>query len=108
MKLIHQLQDGITVYDHDGGLGVKLCESAGNEYVRLILQPGAVIPAHVLPIAVTFYVLRGKGRCTLDEVTYEATADDLIECPVGANRSWENYGTELLELLVIKRTHTDG
>jgi quercetin dioxygenase-like cupin family protein len=99
----YRLQDGVTVYDSGGCRGVKLYETAGNEYVHLTLDPGAEIPVHSLPLAVSFYVLNGSGTCQVSGNDLAAVSGEMLECPPDAPRGWRNDSSVPLELLVIKR-----
>lgn len=102
--MTYRLKDGETVYDADGCRGVKLYEAAGNEYVHLRFEPGAEIPAHSLPLAVSFYVLKGTGTCQVSGSDIPAVAGEMLECPPDAPRSWKNDSDTPLEILVIKRS----
>jgi len=101
--MIYNIENGETVYDQDGGKGIRLCEAGGNEYVHLTIQPGSGIPEHSLPLAVSFYVLKGSGSCTVSGKPISATEGDMLECPPGKPRGWENTSSAPLEVLVIKR-----
>ncbi len=102
--MIYRLKDGETVYDEGGCRGVKLYEAAGNEYVHLQFEPGAEIPAHSLPLAVSFYVLKGHGTCHVSGTEIPAVAGEMLECPPDAPRGWRNDSDAPLEVLVIKRS----
>ncbi len=104
--MIHRLKDGETVYDAGGCRGVKLYEAAGNEYVHLQFEPGAEIPAHSLPQAVSFYVLKGTGTCQVSGSDIPAATGDMLECPPGVPRGWRNDSDAPLEVLVIKRAQS--
>jgi len=101
--MIHNIETGETVYDQDGGKGIRLFEAGGNEYVHLTIQPGSGIPEHSLPLAVSFYILKGSGTCTVSGKSVSATEGDMLECPPNELRGWENTSDEPLEVLVIKR-----
>lgn len=101
--MVYRLKDGETVYDAGGCQGVKLYEAAGNEYVHLRFEPGAEIPAHSLPLAVSFYVLKGTGTCRVSDTDIPAKAGEMLECPPGEPRSWKNNSNAPLEILAIKR-----
>lgn len=101
--MIHRIQNGETVYDSGGCKGVRLYEAAGNEYVQLTIVPGAEIPEHRLPLAVSFYVLSGSGTCSVSGADTPAVAGEMLECPPSALRGWRNDSDAPLELLVIKR-----
>ena len=101
--MIYRLKDGETVYDASGIRGVKLYETAGNEYVHLRFEPGAEIPQHSLPLAVSFYVLKGTGTCHVSGTDIPAVAGEMLECPPDAPRGWRNDSAAPLEVLAIKR-----
>jgi quercetin dioxygenase-like cupin family protein len=101
--VIHNIETGETVYEQDGCKGTRLYEAGGNEYVHLSIKPGGGIPEHSLPLAVSFYVLKGSGICTVSDTSVSATAGDMLECPPGEPRGWNNASDEPLEVLVIKR-----
>ena len=101
--MIHNIETGETVYEQDGSKGVRLYEAGGNEYVHLTILPGSGIPEHSLPLAVSFYVLKGTGICTVSGKPVSATEGDMLECPPGEPRGWGNTSAGPLELLVIKR-----
>ena len=102
--MIYRLKDGETVYDAGGCRGVKLYEADGNEYVHLRFEPSAEIPSHSLPMAVSFYVLKGTGTCHVSGVEIPAVAGEMLECPPDAPRGWRNDSDAPLEVLVIKRS----
>lgn len=101
--MTYRLQDGEKVYDSGGCKGVKLYEAAGNEYVHLTFEPGAETPAHSLPLAVSFYVLNGRGICKVSGCEISAVAGEMLECPPDVPRGWRNDSDGPLEVLVIKR-----
>ena len=101
--MIHNIDTGETVYEQDGCKGTRLYEAGGNEYVHLSLGPGGEIPEHGLPLAVSFYVLKGDGICTVSDTPFSASEGDMLECPPDAPRGWRNDSAEPLEVLVIKR-----
>ena len=101
--MIHNIEKGETVYDQDGCQGVRLYEAGDNEYVHLSIKPGSEIPEHSLPLAVSFYVLKGSGICTVSGNSFSAAEGDMLECPPGEPRGWRNASAESLEVLVIKR-----
>ncbi len=101
--MIHNIETGETVYEQDGCRGIRLYESDGNEYVHLSLDPGGEIPEHSLPLAVSFYVLKGSGICTVSGNPFSASEGDMLECPPNELRGWKNASDVPFEVLVIKR-----
>jgi quercetin dioxygenase-like cupin family protein len=102
--MIYSRETGETVYEANGATGVRLYEAAGNEYVHITIEPGGGIPEHALPLAVSFCVLKGSGTCTISGQPLALSSGQMAECPPEELRSWENAGSEDLELLVIKRS----
>jgi quercetin dioxygenase-like cupin family protein len=102
--MIHNVRTGETVYEQDGCRGVRLYEAGGNEYVHMSIRPGGEIPEHSLPLAVSFYVLKGSGTCMVSGNPLFATEGDMLECPPGEPRGWENTSDKPLEVMVIKRS----
>ncbi|VGO15633.1 hypothetical protein PDESU_04218 [Pontiella desulfatans] len=100
---IYNVENGETVFDQDGCVGTRLYEAAGCEYVHLAIAPGGGIPEHALPLAVSFYVLEGRGRCTVSGAECEVSAGEMVECPPNEPRGWRNESAETLQVLVIKR-----
>ena len=100
--MIYSVDTGEIVFNRGGVVGTKLVENAGNEYVHLMIEPGGSIPDHALPIAVDFFVAGGTGTASVDGVTLEVAAGQMISCPPNSSRGWKNGGTEKLEVLVIK------
>ena len=101
--MIHTVEAGETVYDQDGCKGIRICEAGGNEYVQLPIAPGGGIPENRLPLAVSFYILKGSGICMVSGTPYSTSEGDMLECPPGEPRGWTNESGQPLEVLVITR-----
>ncbi|WP_430816216.1 cupin domain-containing protein [Carboxylicivirga sp. RSCT41] len=82
--------------------GYKLATSNNNELVELSLAPNGEVPAHALPIHVTFYLVSGQGTLTVNGNTFTAYKGDVLTVEANQERSWINTGTTDLKLLVIK------
>lgn len=82
--------------------GYKLAEANQSELVHLTIHPEGLIPAHALPIHVTFFVIIGKGQLAIDNKTVLVEAGDVIEVFPNKQREWKNSGKNDLVLLVIK------
>lgn len=48
---------------------------------QLILPPNGSIPAHQVPVEVSFFVLQGEGNITIGEQTYQVCAHSIVLCP---------------------------
>ena len=82
--------------------GYRLAACNNNELVELNLSPNGEVPAHALPIHVTFYVISGQGTITINDQTFMANTGDVLSVEANQQRSWLNTGTTDLKLLVIK------
>lgn len=82
--------------------GYSLATTGNKELVELHLSPNGEVPAHALPINVTFYVITGQGRLTVDDKIFNATKGDVLSVNAMQQRSWLNNGVTELLLLVIK------
>ncbi len=101
--MVYRVQNGEVVFNQGECVGTRLYEAAGCEYVHLAIEPGGAVPEHSLPLAVSFCVLKGEGRCTVGEEEFTASAGEMLECPPGIMRGWRNESGEQLAVLVIKR-----
>ena len=101
--MIYNVRKGELVYDQEGCRGVRLYEAEGNEYVHLSIEPGGRIGEHSLPLAVSFCVLKGCGRCRVSGSDQEVVEGEMVECPPSEPRGWINDSDEKLEILAIKR-----
>ncbi len=101
--MIYNIETGETVYEQDGCKGIRLYEAGGSEYVHLSIRPSGEIPEHSLLLAVSFYVLKGSGICTVSGNSFSASEGDMLECPPNVLRGWKNASDHPLEVLVIKR-----
>lgn len=100
--MIYKTENSEVIFKTPDAAGRKLAVIHENEFVRLSIDPGTVIPAHVLNLHVTFYVINGRGTLQLNSNVHEVAAGDLISVDPGMEREWTNAGEEKLELLVIK------
>lgn len=91
------------IYQKDGATGLKVLNSNGLEFVRLVLEPTAIIEKHSLPVDVYFYVLKGTGKLKIDENEYIINSDTLVFCRANQERIWQNIGNTELSILVIKK-----
>jgi len=56
---------------------------------RFRLEPGGSIPTHTNDVAHQQYVLRGRGRITIDGVPHDVGPDDTLFIPAGVPHSYE-------------------
>ncbi len=101
-EMIYNEKDAEVKVDANGVFGRLLATTPAGNFVRMTLQPGAVVAPHPVPMDAHFYVISGSGRLTVDESSFEVGAGSLVPVSAGAMRGWENLATEPLELFVVK------
>lgn len=89
-------------FNSDAAVGYHLAATPLNDLVKLEIQPSCRIENHKLPVAVTFYVIKGRGVLEVDQVEEVTKEGDVIFVPPFADRSWENKENDVLEILVVK------
>ncbi len=80
----------------------KLWELNDTAILRINLESGTTLDAHINDQTVVFYVLQGSGELTIDEDTFLLNVNDSIEVEKGSTRSWKVINDDNLELLVVK------
>ncbi len=83
--------------------GYLLAATSKNNIVELHILEDGLVPAHALPIDVTFYVVSGKGNITIVNEKTDASEGDVIHVKKNLERTWHNPYTEPLKLLAIKQ-----
>jgi mannose-6-phosphate isomerase-like protein (cupin superfamily) len=68
---------------------------------HILLAPGAAMKNATPGIGETFYAMAGKGTVTVGNETEPFAAGDAVPIRIGEEKSFENTGTEPLELMVI-------
>ncbi|HNV71914.1 MAG TPA: cupin domain-containing protein [Candidatus Ozemobacteraceae bacterium] len=99
----YTLDQAQTVLETPTARGRKLATEFDLEAVHLELSPGGAIPDHALDVPVAFYVVSGRGRLAVDGIESEAECGSWLTVPPKARRRWNNHGSELLTLLVVKQ-----
>ena len=84
-------------------VGYLLAETGNNDLVELHIEKNGLVPAHALPIDVTFYVVSGMGNITIANEKTDASKGDIVDVKRDLLRSWHNPFPETLKLLVIKQ-----
>ena len=100
--MIKNYKNAEIIYEAEGVTGRRLNEENGCEYVRLCIDIKKEIAPHVLPMPVTFYVLKGEAELIVDDNKMNVEKGDMIEVKAGCSRGWINTGNERLQLLAIK------
>ncbi|MBK3517134.1 cupin domain-containing protein [Carboxylicivirga marina] len=95
------------VLDSEITTGYLLASTNQNDIVELHIDASGIVPAHALPIDVTFYVSSGSGTLILSNEEIIANTGDIIHVDKDLERSWENKGNASLKLLVIKQKVSD-
>ncbi len=81
----------------------KLNENEANEIIEFILQPGEIIELHINPSPVFFYVLKGTGTLSLENIDYILGAGDCVFVEKNLQRKWQNNDSSELKVLIIKQ-----
>ena len=100
--MIYKASEAEVIFEMEGAIGRKVSVINNCEYVRLSIDPGKKIPPHALEVPVTFYVISGSAEVTLVGEKGNVAAGDMLEIKPNLEREWNNTGSEILELLVIK------
>ena len=87
----------------DEAVGYLLAGTDNNDIVELHIHKNGEIPAHSLPIDVTFYVASGRGSITIVNEKVDTLKGDIIDVKKDLDRAWQNLHDESLILLVIKQ-----
>lgn len=100
--MLHPYLNKTEVLNSDNAKGYLLATTMNNDIVELHIHENGLVPAHALPIDVTFYVVSGIGQITISDEEIKASQGDIIEVKGGLERSWQNTTSNTLKLLVIK------
>ena len=92
-----------VVLDADGMKGLQLFIREGLEVVKLSIPQGKGLALHSLPIPVTFFVLSGEGKLTVEEESDTVSTGEVVHCAPELMRSWRNEKEDIFEVLVIKQ-----
>jgi len=69
---------------------------------NLLLNPGAAIPIHYMPVDVTFFILEGTGKITIADTTFSVKPQDIVICPINVAMSVKADDSSALSFLNIK------
>ncbi len=101
--MIYPYSKKTDVLNTNEAIGYLLASTDHNDLVELHIHKNGLVPAHALPIDVTFYVVSGKGQITISDEKIDASQGDVIDVKKNLERSWHNSFSEPLKLLVIKQ-----
>ncbi len=80
----------------------KLMEHNDTAIIRINIEAGESVKAHVNNQTVMFYVLHGEGKLSIDEQINHLKEGDSILVEKGKIRAWTVIGDSALKLLVVK------
>ena len=80
----------------------KLWELNKTAILRINLESGTTLDAHINDQTVVFYVLQGSGELTIDGEAFLLNVNDSIKVEKGSTRSWKVLSESNLELMVVK------
>ncbi len=73
-----------------------------NAYLgRLVMKPGAAVPAHRDPTEEFIFVLEGQGTMTIEGETHEVEAGTAIYMPANAEVSFQNGDAQMIAVQVF-------
>lgn len=94
--------DGKVIFETEGVVGKFLSKSKHCECVKLEIQRGKRIEKHLVSFAATFYVVSGEGLYLDAAGETPIMKGSLLEADADTERGFENTGSSLLEVLVVK------
>jgi len=103
--MIYSYEKKTKILNTDEAVGYLLAMTDDNDFVELHIHENGLIPAHALPVDVTFYVISGRGSITVLNEKADVSQGDIIDVKKNMERIWHNSFSELLKLLVIKQKH---
>ncbi len=103
------MQTGTSVLSTEGIQVVSLLAVPGAELVEIILEEGAFIGKHSMPMDVVFYVKKGACTITVGDDTQLIPSGTAVLSPAGIPKSIGHAEGITAEVLVIKvLQHTGG
>lgn len=103
------IHTGTSVLSTEVLQGVSLLTVPGAELVEIILEEGAFIEKHSMPMDVIFYVKKGTCTITVGEETQLIPSGTAVLSPAGVSKSIGHAEGITAEVLVMKvLQHTGG
>jgi mannose-6-phosphate isomerase-like protein (cupin superfamily) len=101
------------VHFRDGGdVFIKFSSKNGSNHFALGTQQikaGTGIPTHRhLQMEESFYVVKGSGTVTLDDVSYPFEPQSMIFIPINTWHSFANPGSEVVLMWIVSPAGLDG
>ncbi len=97
-----KLSDTQEVLQAPGVSGHLLSKRPGCEILHIAIQPGKLIPNHVMDVPGTFTVVQGKGQAVINGQTFDLEPGTFFEIEQGVYREWRNTGDEQLVIISVK------
>jgi hypothetical protein len=91
-----------------GVTGRKLVDLPAVNVMSLIMKAGEAVAAHVTPVDVLFYVVRGEGTVTIGEESARVGETDLVVSPRGIPHGLAADAGREFQVLVIKTPNPKG
>ncbi|WP_227764623.1 cupin domain-containing protein [Zhaonella formicivorans] len=92
--------------NHRGILARNIFEEDSARVLNLLLKPGDKIPAHVTPVDIFYYVIKGSGCIEIGQESYMVKENDIVFSPKyiphGVHAIEEDF-----EILVVKAPNPD-
>jgi mannose-6-phosphate isomerase-like protein (cupin superfamily) len=91
-----------VIFEAEGVVGRFMHKSEKSEFVKLEIQPQKKLKKHLVDFAATFFVVSGEGLFLSQNDSQTIKKDSVFTCEANTERGFENTGSELLEILVVK------
>ncbi len=91
-----------------GVIGRKLVDIPAVTVMNLMLKAGEAVAAHVTPVDVLFYVVKGEGAVTVGDETARVAETDLIVSPKDVPHGLAADAGREFQVLVIKTPNPKG
>jgi len=79
-----------------------LVERKDVQVIDLVLSPGQVVPKHITPVDVFFYVVEGKGVIEIGEEAEQVSATDITVSPAQIPHGLRAAPDSAFSVLVVK------
>lgn len=105
--MLYPFENKKEIYKIDGAVGYELAQLEEYTLVHLTIEKD--IPAHAVPLKMTFTVLDGEGECQVgDEAPVVVKKGDVMTVKPGVARAWKSIGDVPLVLLAIRESHSEN
>lgn len=105
--MLYPFENKKEIYKIDGAVGYELAQL--DEYALVHLTIDTEIPAHEVPLKMTFTVLDGEGECLVgDDDPVVVKKGDVMTVAPGISRGWKATGDAPLVLLAIRGSRSEN